>query len=120
MRREDGVRPQKRAPQSPEKPAVAVNRDDGDEREHGARRDQQGSENRKVDRDDARYLRRGSSYLRTEQPAEQDKDQDGHPDGAKDAERLPHEDLDFEPRQSPESAQHDIGSLSFESCDRSA
>jgi len=104
----------------PEDPAVAVNRDDGDQRKHGARRDQQGRQDRKVDRDDARYLGRGLSYLWTEQTAEHDKDQNGDAHSADDTQRLPHEDLDFEPRQSPESSQHGVWSLSPESCGRSA
>src|SRR5579864_491839 len=111
MRREDGVRPQRRGAQSSEDAALAIDRDDRDERQHGARRDEQGSKDREVDRDRARNVGRDLLSLRAEDPAEHDEDQDGDPDRSEDAERLPDEDLDLEPGQFPESSQHRVDGL---------
>ena len=58
VRRQDRVRPQRRGAQPLEDAAFAVDRDDRDQRQHGAHGDQQRREDGQIDRDEARHVRR--------------------------------------------------------------
>lgn len=120
VRRQDGVRPQGRRPQSFEDAALTVDSDDGNQGQDGARGDQQGREDRQIDRDEALCVGRGPSHSWPEHTARHHEDQHRKTHRTDQAQRFTHEDLDFEPGQSPESAQHNVGRLNswtnHESC----
>ena len=67
VRGQDRVGPQRRRAQPLEDPALAIDRHDRDQRQHGARGDQKRREDRQIDRDEARDV--GRPALRTRGPS---------------------------------------------------
>ena len=103
---EDGVRTQRRRPEPLEDAALAVDRDDRDERQHRAQRDHHRCEHGDIDADQRGGARRGCDEPPSKQTAEHDEDQHRDGDGPDRAERLAHEDLDLQPGQFQEATQH--------------
>src|SRR6186713_3083342 len=104
MRREDGVGPKRRRSEAPENAAFTVDRDDRDQRQHRACRDQERRQDRQIDGHGLRRIWWNLPRSPAEQPAEDDKDQHRDADRSKYAQRLADENLDLEPGQFEESA----------------
>ena len=105
MRREDRVGPQRRRPQALQDAAFAVDRNDRDERQHDAGDGEQAGEDRQVGRDEARHAWR-VRQSRSPDAAHDHEGDDRDGDAADRAERLAQEDLDLEPGEAPQAAQH--------------
>ena len=106
VRGENRVRPQRRRAQPLEDAALAVDRDDRHERQHGAERDQDRDEDRQDDVDEAPTPRAETSRRAGRAAARARRTPAPGSRSCRCAERLAHEDLDLEPGQFPQSTQH--------------
>jgi hypothetical protein len=105
VRGQDRAGPQRRRAQALEDASLAVDRDDRDQRQHRAERDQNRGEHGEDDADELAALRVDRAPA-PDRPAQQHEDHDGNADSADEPERLADEDLDLEPGEFPQPAQH--------------
>src|ERR1019366_4741553 len=103
---QDRLRAQRRCAESLEDAALAIDRDDRDQRKHGADGDEKRRENRELHADEATGGERGRRESPVSRSADQQEKQNRDPDRAECSKRLAQEYLDFDPGQFPESTEH--------------